>query len=101
MAGNWFALLPKVWRQTIHPMALNLLENTWKAGKDADIIVYHPKVVGATDVSEATGARLVCAAPIPLFPTGAFPAAHPKAKLRRPASTASPTTGITWPVPRI
>ena len=77
MAGNWFALA-KVWRQTIHPMVLNLLENTWKAAKNADVIVYHPKVVGATDVSEATGARLVCAAPIPLFPTGEFPLLTPK-----------------------
>ena len=77
MAGNWFALA-KIWRQTIHPMVLNLLENTWETGKNADVIVYHPKVVGATDVSEATGARLVCAAPIPLFPTGEFPLLTPK-----------------------
>ncbi len=77
MSGNWFALA-KIWRQTIRPMVRNVLDATWEAGRNADVIVYHPKVTGAVDVSEATGARLVCASPIPLFPTGEYPLLTPR-----------------------
>lgn len=72
MAGNWFALA-RIWRETILPLVRGSLEATSEAGRDADVLVYHPKVVGAVDVAEATGAALVCAAPVPMFPTGAFP----------------------------
>ena len=82
LSGNWFALA-KLWRRTIMPMIRNVLEATWEAGRDADVIVYHPKVAGATDVAEATGARLVCASPIPLFPTGEFPLLTPKRSFGR------------------
>ncbi len=77
MAGNWFALAG-VWREKIQPMVRNLFDATWEAGRDADMIVYHPKVTGAPDVAEATGARLACVAPIPLFPTGDYPLLTPK-----------------------
>ena len=76
MAGNWFALA-RVWREKIEPMVWNLLQGTWEAGRNADTIVYHPKVTGAADVAEATGARLACAAPIPLFPTSEYPLLSP------------------------
>lgn len=72
LSGNWFALT-KLWRRTIMPLVRNVLDATWDAGRDADVLVYHPKVAGAADVAEVTGARLVCASPVPLFPTGAFP----------------------------
>ena len=73
MSGNLFALA-KVWRQTIGPMGRDLLEATWQASREADVIVYHPKASGAEDVAEAVGAVPVCAAPVPMFPTAEFPA---------------------------
>jgi len=77
LSGNWFALA-KLWRRTIMPLGRNVLDATWDAGRDADVLVYHPKVAGAADVAEVTGARLVCASPVPLFPTGAFPLVEAK-----------------------
>lgn len=72
MSGNWFALAG-IWRRTIVPLLRSQLDATWEAAKDADVIVYHPKASGAVDVAEATGATPVCATPVPLLPTGAFP----------------------------
>ncbi len=72
LGGNIFALA-KLWREKGKPMVRATLEATWEAARDVDLIVYHPKVAGATDVAEATGAGLVCASPIPLFATREFP----------------------------
>ena len=72
MSFNLFALA-KIWRPTIVPMMRKTMDATWESAREADVIVYHPKVGGAVDVAEATGAALVCAATIPIFPTGAFP----------------------------
>ncbi len=72
MAGNVFALA-RIWRRTVVPMMRGSLDATWEAARDAEVIVYHPKAGGAVDMTEATGAALVCAAPLPMFPTGAFP----------------------------
>jgi len=72
MAGNPFAFLP-IWRRTVLPMIRASMDATWAAARDADVIVFHPKANGAVDVAEATSAALVYTAPLPLFPTGAFP----------------------------
>lgn len=72
MAGNVFALA-RIWRRTVVPMMRGCLDASWEAARDAEVIVYHPKAGGAVDITEATGAALICAAPLPMFPTGAFP----------------------------
>ena len=72
LAGNWFAL-GRIWRQTVGPMMSEMLDATWKAGQDADVIIYHPKAIGAPDVAEATGAALVFAPPIPILPSSKRP----------------------------
>ena len=72
LSGNVFAFI-KLWRQTIIPLTRQNLAATWEAAHKADVIIFHPKVGGAADVAEATGAALVCAVPFPIFPTKAFP----------------------------
>ena len=72
LAGSPWSMI-KLWRQTIVPLTRQTLYATWEAARDAEVIVYHPKAAGATDVAEINGAALVYAAPFPIFPTGAFP----------------------------
>ena len=72
MAGNAFAMA-RMWRQTIVPLTRSSLDAIWKAARDADVIVYHPKTAGAADVGEATRAALFHAAPFPVFPSKALP----------------------------
>ena len=73
LAGSWLGIF-RIWRRTVLPMVRDMLDATWESGREADVIVYHPKIVGAVDVAEATGAAPVCASTIPLFATGEFPA---------------------------
>lgn len=72
MSGRWLELA-KIWNRTILPLMRAMLTATWEAGRKADVLIFHPKVSGAVDVAEATGATAICASPIPLFPTGDFP----------------------------
>ena len=72
LSGNWFGLR-KIWHSKIIPMFENTIHACWDAGKDADVLVYHPKAYAAVDVAEATGATSIVAAPIPMFPTREFP----------------------------
>ena len=72
LAGSPWSMI-KLWRETIVPLTRQTLYATWEAARDAEVIVYHPKAAGTTDVAEANGAALVYAAPFPIFPTGAFP----------------------------
>ena len=72
LSGNPFALI-KIWKKMIIPIMQETLNVTWKSARDADVIVYHPKVACAVDVAEATGATLISTAPFPIFPTKAFP----------------------------
>ena len=72
LSGRWLELA-KMWNRTILPLMRAMLATTWDAGREADVIVFHPKVSGAVDVAEATGATAILASPIPLFPTGDFP----------------------------
>ena len=65
--------LRKLWREVAVPMLTASLSTLWEVGRGADVLVHHPKVVGAADVAEVTGAPVVCASPVPLFPTRAFP----------------------------
>lgn len=72
LSGNWLRL-GSIWTSTVVPMINAMLQASWAAAGDADTIVYHPKVFGAADVGEKTGARLLCASPVPVFPTRDFP----------------------------
>ncbi|UCH46551.1 MAG: glycosyltransferase family 1 protein [Betaproteobacteria bacterium] len=72
MAGNVLAMV-RMWRREIVPLTRNSLDAIWETARNADVIVYHPKTAGATDVAEVTGAGLVHAAPLPIFPTKSFP----------------------------
>lgn len=70
--GNLFALI-KLFREDFFPIIRRNLDATWEAAREAEVIVFHPKAGGAVDVAEATGASAICAAPVPIFPTSAFP----------------------------
>jgi len=72
LAGSPWSMI-KLWRKTIEPLTRQTLNAIWEAARDAEVIVYHPKAGGATDIAEVTGAALVYAAPFPIFPTRAFP----------------------------
>jgi sterol 3beta-glucosyltransferase len=72
MNGNVFALI-KFMREDFSTIIRKNLDATWEAAREAEVIVFHPKAGGAVDVAEATGATAICAAPLPLFPTSAFP----------------------------
>ena len=72
LAGSPLSMI-KLWRKAIVPLTRQTIYATWEAARDAEIIIFHPKVAVATDVAEANGATLVYTAPFPIFPTGAFP----------------------------
>ncbi|MEO0423075.1 MAG: glycosyltransferase [Pseudomonadota bacterium] len=72
MAGQWWRI-PKMVREVALPMVRSTLEGTWEAAADADVILYHPKALGAEDVAERTGAHALLAAPLPFVRTGEFP----------------------------
>ncbi len=72
LAGNPLGIR-KIWRTVAVPMLQASLKTIWQVGQDADVLVHHPKVVGAADVAEVTGAPVVLASPVPMVPTRAFP----------------------------
>jgi len=60
---------------TFFPMTRTLLEDAWLAARDADAIVFHPKVLGGADITEKLGVPALVAHPLPtVSPTAAFPA---------------------------
>ncbi|THB76418.1 MAG: glycosyltransferase [Desulfobacteraceae bacterium] len=72
LSGNVLTLI-KIWKQIVVPSIQKTLDISWEYGKDADLLIYHPKATAAIDVAEATGAGLICTALFPLFQTPAFP----------------------------
>ncbi len=72
LSGNIFSII-KIWKQIIVPSIQKTFDISWKYARNADTIIYHPKVGAAIDVAETTGANLVCTALFPIFPTRAFP----------------------------
>jgi sterol 3beta-glucosyltransferase len=65
----------RVWRTLVEPTVRATLDGAWAAAQGADVLVVHPKVLGAPDIAERLGARAFVATPVPLLaPTGAFPA---------------------------
>ncbi|WP_371808129.1 integrase core domain-containing protein [Ruegeria sp. HKCCD7239] len=58
LAGNPFGI-GKIWKSIAIPMLEKSLETLWEVGQNADILVHHPKVIGAADIAEVTGAPVV------------------------------------------
>lgn len=71
-AGEW-TKIPSIWRSTILPIVEQTLEATAAATRDADVVLFHPKALGVTDVAEATDALAICASPVPMRQTAEFP----------------------------
>ncbi len=60
----------------IRPMIRRLLDAEWTSARDfaPDIIVHHPKAIGAPHLAEKLGCSFMLASPLPGFtPTSAFP----------------------------
>ncbi|MGB0716896.1 MAG: glycosyltransferase [Phycisphaerae bacterium] len=72
LTGQWFGLI-RAWRRVIVPLMRDMLEGAWAAASDADVVIYHPKVIAAPDICERNGALPICAAVVPIFPTREFP----------------------------
>lgn len=61
-------------QEVINPAYRKTLEEFYAAAYDADIIVYHPKALGAVDISLKLGIPCVCMPPVPVtYPVGEFP----------------------------
>lgn len=72
IGGNLLSIY-RYWCDNIKPQYHRLLRKAWLACKDADVIVYHPKVFCAPDIAEKTGAQLILLSLLPLFRTKQFP----------------------------
>lgn len=67
--GSPLGLIAKV-----KPMLRRMMEDAAAAGHNADLIIYHPKVLGASYIAEAHGKPAVLSLPLPAYtPTRAFP----------------------------
>jgi sterol 3beta-glucosyltransferase len=59
---------------TVVPMLEALTRGAWEAAQGADVLVFHPKILGAPDIAERLGIPCFVASPSPsLVPTRAFP----------------------------
>jgi sterol 3beta-glucosyltransferase len=67
--GNPLALLRQV-----QPMLRRILDDALAASSDAELIIYHPKVLGGYSIAEHRSIPGILALPLPLYsPTTAFP----------------------------
>jgi sterol 3beta-glucosyltransferase len=65
----------RAWRGMVLPLVRATIDGAWAAAQGADLLVYHPKILGGADMAERLGARAFVATPVPLLtPTRAFPA---------------------------
>lgn len=56
-------------------MVRQMLDDTWDAARDADLIVYHPKALAGVHLAERLDIPCIVAPVVPiLVPTAAFPA---------------------------
>ena len=72
LRGNPFSIA-RLWRDVGVSMVEGGIDALEANGFDADVLIHHPKVMGVSDLAEATGALVVCASPIPIEATGDFP----------------------------
>ena len=73
--GNRFSASFKLLKH-VRPLMTKLLDEEWQAVSsfEPDVLVYHPKALGAPEMATALGVPHVLASPVPGFtPTGAFP----------------------------
>ena len=60
-------------KDVINPAYRKTLDNFYNAAKNADMIVYHPKALGAVDIALSLGIPCISMPPIPiLFPVSEF-----------------------------
>ena len=64
----------KLAREVTTPAYRKTLEEFWEAARDADIILYHPKALGAVDIAGYYGIPCVSMPPVPItYPVSEFP----------------------------
>ncbi|ARV46680.1 glycosyltransferase [Bacillus inaquosorum] len=72
LKGNPLSIVSQM-KTVIYPMMEQMLEDIWAASKDADAIIYHPKVFGGYDIAEALHIPAFIAHPVPIVaPTRHF-----------------------------
>lgn len=70
---NW-KLAVKYSKELLNPAYRKTLDDFYFAAGDADIIVYHPKALGAVDISRYYGIPCVSIPPVPItYPISEFP----------------------------
>lgn len=72
LRGNPFSIA-RLWRDAGIAMVEGGIDAMEAVGFDADVLIHHPKVMGVSDLAEATGAMVVCASPVPIEETSEFP----------------------------
>ncbi|MFB0634561.1 glycosyltransferase [Bacillus rugosus] len=72
LKGNLISIVSQM-KTVIYPMMEQMLDDIWAASKDADAIIYHPKVFGGYDIAEALHIPAFIAHPVPVIaPTRLF-----------------------------
>ena len=67
-------LAMKLSREVTTPAYRKTLEEFWAAAGDADVILYHPKALGAVDIARYYGICCVSLPPVPItYPVSEFP----------------------------
>lgn len=58
----------------VRPVMRTVLDECWSAARDAEFLVFHPKIIAGPHIAEKLGIPAMVALPIPaLTPIGAFP----------------------------
>lgn len=61
-------------RNTIMPLYRQCMDDFLRASEGADMIIYHPKALGAVDIAEYLNIPCVCMSPVPIiYPIEEFP----------------------------
>ncbi|MCI3918715.1 glycosyltransferase [Paenibacillus sp. TRM 82003] len=70
LGGNPLEIMKNM-KKLIYPMMETMLEDSWTAARDADVLIYHPKAFGGYDLAEKLDIPAFPAHPIPIIaPTG-------------------------------
>ena len=60
-------------KQVINPGYRQTMDDFYEASRHSDLIIYHPKALGATDIAEALDIHALCLPPVPMtYPTPEF-----------------------------